>query len=511
MSDDLTPAASITLSKASSNAVLVPAAGIVFGGSGANRTVTVTPAAGQSGSAIISISAGDGSSSSSTMFTLTVLPPGSVISTLYSNLADSAPRQIDGQTPSILASTAADATLFAGRSGTGGTVDRCVVFPFQLPDLGATATPFLDATFSFDLVSNDLSPLTCNLDLYGLGVRTVSTVLASDYHSETNTPDANTRLHDDLCTAATAAGIISSSSSALVNYLNAQYANGANAGKWVFLRLSKDTANGTNSKKFLVTSADGASVANGGSPDYTLWPRIGFTATAGNVAPTISDIANRSVAVNSGTEAIPFTIGDSQTALESLILSKASSNPALVPEANITFGGSGANRTIRIIPTGNQLGSATITVTVGDGTATTSDTFILTVTGSPRQTWRFQHFGTTANTGTAADAIDANDDGEINLLEFATGQSPHASTTNSTPAALSGEMLEFTYTRSDAAIADGLLFAAEWSDTLTPGSWSTIGVTEQIISDNGTVQSVKAIIPKGSAGRRFVHLSIVQP
>src|SRR5439155_22747635 len=43
-----TAAASLTLTAVSSNLTLVPAANIVFGGSGANRTVTVTPAAGQS-------------------------------------------------------------------------------------------------------------------------------------------------------------------------------------------------------------------------------------------------------------------------------------------------------------------------------------------------------------------------------------------------------------------------------------------------------------------------------
>ena len=39
----------LTLSRGSSNPALVPTNNIVFGGSGANRTVTVTPAAGQTG------------------------------------------------------------------------------------------------------------------------------------------------------------------------------------------------------------------------------------------------------------------------------------------------------------------------------------------------------------------------------------------------------------------------------------------------------------------------------
>ena len=39
---------------------------------------------------------------------------------------------------------------------------------------------------------------------------------------------------------------------------------------------------------------------------------------------------------------IAFTIGDAETAIGALTLSGTSSNAALVPDANITFGGSGA-------------------------------------------------------------------------------------------------------------------------------------------------------------------------
>ena len=70
---------------------------------------------------------------------------------------------------------------------------------------------------------------------------------------------------------------------------------------------------------------------------------------------------------------------DIETAAASLTLGGASSNPTLVPNANIVFGGSGANRTVTLTPAANQSGSATITVTVSDGPLTASDTFVLTV------------------------------------------------------------------------------------------------------------------------------------
>ena len=58
----------------------------------------------------------------------------------------------------------------------------------------------------------------------------------------------------------------------------------------------------------------------------------------------------------------------------------------------------------------------------------------------------------------------------------------------------------------------GAVFTVEWSDTLPgPNPWSTAGVTQQILSDNGTVQQVKATIPTGSAGQRFVRLKVTGP
>jgi hypothetical protein len=52
----------------------------------------------------------------------------------------------------------------------------------------------------------------------------------------------------------------------------------------------------------------------------------------------------------------------------------------LVPVGNIVVGGSGATRTVTVTPAANQAGTATITLTVGDGALTASDTFVLTVT-----------------------------------------------------------------------------------------------------------------------------------
>ena len=128
---------------------------------------------------------------------------------------------------------------------------------------------------------------------------------------------------------------------------------------------------------------------------------------------------------------------------------------------------------------------------------------------SPIDSWRQTHFGTTSNTGSAADDADPNGDGIVNKLEFFLARNPLASNPpSSLPAvARNGATLEYTYTRSLSAMSQ-LTHAVEWSDTLATGSWSSAGVSEQILSDNGTVQQVKASVPAGSNGRRFVRVKV---
>jgi hypothetical protein len=105
-----------------------------------------------------------------------------------------------------------------------------------------------------------------------------------------------------------------------------------------------------------------------------------YTVQAPNTPPTISDIGNQTVPLNTSTGPIPFTVGDAQTPANALTVTGSSSNPTLVPNANIDFGGSGGNRTVSVTPAPNQTGTATITVTVTDGSgATASDTFTVTV------------------------------------------------------------------------------------------------------------------------------------
>lgn len=96
--------------------------------------------------------------------------------------------------------------------------------------------------------------------------------------------------------------------------------------------------------------------------------------------PHISSIANQTIRASAATSAIPVTLTDADTPVTSLLLSASSSNTTLVPNNRIVLSGTGANRTVRNTPAIFQTGTATITLTVTDGTFTSTTTFLLTVT-----------------------------------------------------------------------------------------------------------------------------------
>ena len=87
--DAETPAASLTLSADTSNPSLVQVTTIVFGGTGSNRTVFVTPKPGQTGTVTLSVIVSDGLATATNAFDLTVwskpAPPANLRFSLLSH------------------------------------------------------------------------------------------------------------------------------------------------------------------------------------------------------------------------------------------------------------------------------------------------------------------------------------------------------------------------------------------------------------------------------------------
>lgn len=94
--------------------------------------------------------------------------------------------------------------------------------------------------------------------------------------------------------------------------------------------------------------------------------------------PTITDITNVTILEDTASPDLPFTISDFESSV--LTLEVNSSNPILVPISNVFISGTGDNRTVKISPTTNQFGFATITITVRDSDGiSASDSFDVTV------------------------------------------------------------------------------------------------------------------------------------
>lgn len=74
ISDAETDAASLTLSATSANAALIPSTNVVFGGSGTNRTLSLTPLVGRTGTTMVSVAVSDGARRAQRAFQVIVRP-----------------------------------------------------------------------------------------------------------------------------------------------------------------------------------------------------------------------------------------------------------------------------------------------------------------------------------------------------------------------------------------------------------------------------------------------------
>lgn len=99
----------------------------------------------------------------------------------------------------------------------------------------------------------------------------------------------------------------------------------------------------------------------------------------GNFPPRISDIQDQVIYENQLPEVIHFTVSDSETLPEDLLIMVQSSNTALIPNDNIAVGGSAVARSVTITPVAGRTGTTTITVSVNDGGKTAVASFSFTV------------------------------------------------------------------------------------------------------------------------------------
>jgi hypothetical protein len=364
--DDAQTAPSLlTVSAASSNAQLFPAGSLVPGGSAKSRTLTLTPALNQTGTANITVTVLDsGGATASSAFAATVVSGQSqlIISQYYEGTSNNKWLEITnvGQGDYLPAS----GQLFLGswfNPATGGTT-------FSVTPIGVSIPPGGSVLFR-----NSLAVLPAAANVTGTG-----TPLAGQSPLQFN--------GDDI-TYLTPVG-----TNNVASYNARLDSIGLNVASW--------TAGGGNGAaggmdRSYVRNANVVSPA----ADYlaSQWTiktlavvnaaLTGTTERLGehiyNHAPSISDLADVSIFTGQSVGPLTFTVGDAETSPGALVVTAASDNGALLPDSAILLDGTGATRTLTATPVADQTGAALVTLTVTDaGGRSSLTTFLVTVNPS---------------------------------------------------------------------------------------------------------------------------------
>ncbi len=351
---------------------------VTFSGSGANRSLTVTPKPNQSGSALISVTISDASGGVSTSFTLTVTPVNDA-----PTVRAPANQTIDEDAATgPLSFSVADVdsgllTVTATSSNTAIIPNANIVVA---PATGAPGTRSVTVT---PAANRNGGPVTITLSasdgsLVGTGTFTVTVTPKND--APTIAGPANQTIDEDTSTAALGFSVADIDSAPLLVTASSSNTTLIPTANVVIAPASGAPGNRT-------VRVTPAANAHGGPVTITLQVSDGalsasdtFTVTVlpVNDPPTISDLANRTVEPDTSTGSIAFTVADPDG--DTLSVTASSSVTRVAPNANLTLGGSGNNRTLSALPGANQGGTSTITLQVSDGKGgTASDSFVLSV------------------------------------------------------------------------------------------------------------------------------------
>jgi hypothetical protein len=133
---------------------------------------------------------------------------------------------------------------------------------------------------------------------------------------------------------------------------------------------------------------------------------------------------------------------------------------------------------------------------------------------TPIGTWRQAHFGTAANSGTAADTADPDHDGLINILEYAFNSDPLVASPNPLALSLINGHLTLTFKRTHPAPPE-ISYLFEVANDLVSGIWNSgPAYTTQTVTNNldGTETVVVTDLAAGpSPAVHFLRVRISQP
>jgi hypothetical protein len=351
---------------------------ISWGGVWPSCTATINPVANASGNADITITISDGLLTVARTFTLVVVPaddaptisdvPNQTTNQNVSlnNIAVTIDDVDSALTCSALIASSSNVTLLPNSNiSFSGTYPNCKVNLTPAPNQNGGTTVTLTVsdgtsraqdTFTFTVVAGNGAPTLASIGPQVTNEDTTKVVTLSPTYA--NEP------------------LSCSASNLLYTSSNPSIVASANAVSWdgvwpACIATVNPVPNANGSSNITIIISDGLLTA---SQTFTL------TVAAVSDAPTISDVLNQSTNEDVALNNIAVTIGDVDAALTCGALTGTSSNTTLLPNANVAVSGTYPNCKVNLTPAANQNGSATVTLTVNDGSLTAQDTFTFTVT-----------------------------------------------------------------------------------------------------------------------------------
>ena len=457
--DGQTPPENLVISFQSNHPEKIPVENIVLGGAGSNRTIQITPLPNSNGSTNIKVLVSDPEGAIATEsfdISLTAVNDAPTLSDILDQVMDA--NTTRSAIPFVVADVDNDpATLIVSASSS----DQALIPNSGLLISGVSSERALGITPSPNQIG------TCTITV----TVTDGVLSASDTFTVTVNP-ANTR-------------------PSISDVLDQSMAIDAVGGPWTFTVADIETS--TTALQVSASSSNQALLPDSGillsgegvdrsirvSPisgqfgqtiitvtvsDGVLSASDTFTVTVNpaNTRPSISDVLDQSMAIDTVGGPWTFTVADIETSTTALQVSASSSNQALLPDSGILLTGEGVDRSIHVSPISGQFGQTVITITVSDGSLMSSDSFVLRV--APSFASLFAGKGATS---------DEDQDGVCALVEYGLGGSPLSNDSGKLPQpTVQGEYLVMTVVErtNDSA----LLIRAESSAGVT---FSSLGAT----------------------------------
>ena len=357
----------------SSNPALIPQPLVSYVSPAATGSLIFTPAAGQTGTATITVTVNDGKAAVSSSFQVTVVPV---------TPENTAPAAL-ALTIAVTEDTAKQVVLKGSDPENDPLTFHVLTQPKQgslsgtAPNLTYTPATNFFGTDSFTYKVND-----GKVDSAGSTV-TLNVAAVNDPPRLAAIPNLSVN-QDSSAKSITLQGINSgaaneadtltlsatSSAPSLIPQPQIAYVSPANTGTLSFTPAAGQTGTAT----ITVTVNDGKATASSSFQVTVL-----KTVLPNNTAPTITDIPEQFMLGDGSSLEVAFSIADAETAVSGLSLRATSSVESLLRSQGIVFSGTAQERVATLTPEAGQTGETEISLIVSDGSTESTVTFRLTV------------------------------------------------------------------------------------------------------------------------------------